>query len=213
MLDRGDEQMSENEREIRTPLQKRSIAKKNAVIATAKEMFLEEGYIAVNTNEIAKKAGVSVGTLYSYFKDKREIFLHIMEECNSEFRELCNENRPRFEITDDPRNVIEHFFDTLMNAMGVYGSLHGEYINHVASTTEEKREFFAEQNKIMFQMVMDMLNIWESKLRISNKEIATLMVLEWGFTVADLISGKRHPVPPELLKHEMLDTICRYLFY
>ena len=62
--------MSENERETRTPSQKRSIAKKNAVVATAKEMFLEKGYVAVNTNEIAKQAGVSVGTLYSYFKDK-----------------------------------------------------------------------------------------------------------------------------------------------
>jgi len=205
--------MDGNERETRTPLQKRSIAKKNAVVVTAKLMFLEEGYVGVNTNDIAKKAGVSVGTLYSYFKDKREIFLHIMEECNAEFRELCKNSRPKFDVSDDPRDVIEHFFDTLMNAMGVYGSLHGEYVNHVANTTEEKREFFAEQNEIMFQIFMDMLNVWESKLRVSNKEIATLMVLEWGFTVADLISGKRHPVPPELLKHEMLDTICRYLFH
>jgi len=202
-----------NERETRTPLQKRSIAKKKAVVATAKEMFLAEGYVTVNTNEIAKKAGVSVGTLYSYFKDKREIFLHIMEDCNTEFRELCKKSRPKFDINDNPYSVIEHFFDTLMNAMGVYGSLHGEYINHVANTTEEKREFFAEQNKIMFQIFMDMLDVWESKLRISNKEIATLIVLEWGFTTVDLISGKRHPVPPELLKHEMLDTICRYLFH
>jgi len=205
--------MDGNERETRTPLQKRSIAKKNAVVVTAKLMFLEEGYVGVNTNDIAKKAGVSVGTLYSYFKDKREIFLHIMEECNAEFRELCKNSRPKFDVSDDPRDVIEHFFDTLMNAMGVYGSLHGEYVNHVANTTEEKREFFAEQNEIMFQIFMDMLSVWESKLRVSNKEIATLMVLEWGFTVADLISGKRHPVPPELLKHEMLDTICRYLFH
>ena len=205
--------MDGNERETRTPLQKRSIAKKNAVVVTAKLMFLEEGYVAVNTNDIAKKAGVSVGTLYSYFKDKREIFLHIMEECNAEFRELCKNSRPKFDVSDDPRGVIEHFFDALMNAMEVYGSLHGEYVNHVANTTEEKREFFAEQNEIMFQIFMDMLSVWESKLRVSNKEIATLMVLEWGFTVADLISGKRHPVSPELLKHEMLDTICRYLFH
>jgi len=205
--------MSENEREIRIPSQKRSIAKKKAIIAVAKNMFLEQGYIAVNSNEIAKRAGVAVGTLYAYFNDKREIFLYIMEDCNVQFRELCKKTHAQLQIDNDPRAVIERIFDTLMEALSVYGNLFREYINYVANTTEEKRAFFAEQNKIIFQILMEMLNAWDDKLRITNKEVAALIVLEWCFTVTDLISGKRHPIPAEVLKHEMLDSICRYLFH
>jgi len=205
--------MGENERETRTPSQKRSIAKKNAVVAAAKEMFLEKGYVAVNTNEIAKQAGVSVGTLYSYFKDKREIFLHIMEDCNTDFRVICEKNRTAFDAKDDPRKTLMHFLDTMMSALNVYGSLFHEYHTHVANSVEEKRAFFAGQNQIMFEIFMGLLDSWSDKLRVTNKQVATLMVLEWAFTIVDLIAENRHPVPPEVLKHELLDTVCRYLFH
>ena len=205
--------MGESERETRTPSQKRSIAKKNAVVAAAKEMFLEKGYVAVNTNEIAKQAGVSVGTLYSYFKDKREIFLHIMEDCNADFRAICEKNRTAFDANDDPRITLMHFLDTMMSALSVYGSLFHEYHTHVANSVEEKRAFFAGQNQIMFEIFMGLLDSWSDKLRVTNKQVATLMVLEWAFTIVDLIAEKRHPVPPEVLKHELLDTVCRYLFH
>ena len=198
--------------EPRNPSQKRSIAKKNAIVATAKKMFLAEGYVAVNTNEIAKKAGVSVGTLYSYFKDKREIFLHIMDECNADFRVICEKSRTLFNVKDDPRITLELFFDTMVSALSVYGSLFGEYHTHVANSVEEKREFFAAQNQVMFEIFMSLLDSWGDKLRVTNKQVATLMVLEWSFTVVDLIAEKRHPVLPEVLKHELLDTVCRYLF-
>ena len=205
--------MGKNEREARIPLQKRSIAKKNAIVATAKEMFLEEGYVAVNTNEIAKQAGVSVGTLYSYFKDKREIFLHIMEDCNADFRAVCEKNRTAFNVNDDPRITLERFFDTMVSALSVYGSLFSEYHTHVANSLEEKRDFFSAQNQIMFEIFMSLLDSWNDRLRVANNQVATLMVLEWSFTVVDLIAEKRHPVPPEVLKHELLDTVCRYLFH
>jgi AcrR family transcriptional regulator len=205
--------MGENEREIRTPSQKRSIAKKNAVVATAKEMFLEKGYVAVNTNEIAKKAGVSVGTLYSYFKDKREIFLHIMEDCNADFRAICEKNRTAFDANDDPRITLMRFLDTMMSALSVYGSLFHEYHTHVANSVEEKRAFFAGQNQIMFEIFMGLIDSWSGKLRVTDKQVATLMILEWAFTIVDLIAENRHPVPPEVLKHELLDTVCRYLFH
>jgi len=198
--------------EPRTPSQERSIAKKNAIVIVAKEMFVAEGYMAVNTNEIAKNAGVSVGTLYSYFKNKREIFLHIMEECNADFRVICEKERTSFDANENPIIALEQFFDTMMSALHVYGNLFSEYLNYVANSVEEKRAFFSEQNKIMFEIFMSMLNAWSDKLRVTDKQVASFMVLEWGFTVADLIAGEHHPVPPEILKRELLDTVYRYLF-
>ena len=48
-----------------------------ALIDAATALFGAHGYDAVGTPEIAQRAGVSVGTFYRYFEDKREIYLEI----------------------------------------------------------------------------------------------------------------------------------------
>lgn len=59
---------------IREPRQKRSIEKKTKIIKAGLDLFCEKGFYHTNTVEIAKTAGVSTGTVYSYFKDKKDIY-------------------------------------------------------------------------------------------------------------------------------------------
>ncbi len=61
--------------EIREPIQKRSIEKKNKIINAGFELICDKGYYNTNTAEIAKAAGVSTGIVYQYFKDKHDIFI------------------------------------------------------------------------------------------------------------------------------------------
>ena len=70
--------MSENE--IREPIQKRSIETKDKIIEAGFELICNDGYYKTNTAKIAKKAGVSTGIVYQYFKDKRDIFLSSLEK-------------------------------------------------------------------------------------------------------------------------------------
>ena len=53
--------MSSND--IREPIQKRSIEKKEKIIKTGFELICKNGYYNTNTQEIAKKAGVSTGII------------------------------------------------------------------------------------------------------------------------------------------------------
>ncbi len=64
---------------IRQPQQERSTEKKNKIIEASYEIFSEVGYYNANTSQIAKKAGVSTGIVYSYFKDKRDILLYVLK--------------------------------------------------------------------------------------------------------------------------------------
>lgn len=64
-----------NENEIREPIQKRSIEKKERIIKYGFELMCEKGYHNTNTAEIAKAANVSTGIIYSYFKDKHDILI------------------------------------------------------------------------------------------------------------------------------------------
>ena len=65
--------MSENE--VRNPVQKRSIEKKNKIIEAGFNLICEKGYYNTNTAEIAKAAGVSTGIVYNYFNDKHDILI------------------------------------------------------------------------------------------------------------------------------------------
>ena len=67
------------EKKIRQPQQDRSTEKKNRIIRASYEVFAEVGYYAANTVEIAKRAGVSTGIVYSYFKDKRDILQYVIK--------------------------------------------------------------------------------------------------------------------------------------
>ncbi len=70
--------MAENE--VRKPIQKRSIETKDKIIEAGFNLICSDGYYKTNTAKIAKKAGVSTGIVYQYFKDKRDIFLAGLEK-------------------------------------------------------------------------------------------------------------------------------------
>jgi AcrR family transcriptional regulator len=57
--------------------QERSRRSYLALIEAATELFEAHGYDAIGTPEIAQRAGVSVGTFYRYFDDKKEVYLEI----------------------------------------------------------------------------------------------------------------------------------------
>lgn len=44
------------------------------IIKAGLDLFCEKGFYNTNTIEITKAAGVSTGTVYSYFKDKKDIY-------------------------------------------------------------------------------------------------------------------------------------------
>ena len=53
----------------------------------------EGGYLALNMRDLARRAGVSPGTLYSYFATKEEIFATLyaeaIEEHNDRIEPIC----------------------------------------------------------------------------------------------------------------------------
>ena len=63
----------------RTPQQERSIATKQQLFQAALELFAEQGYHQTNTKKIAARAGIAVGSFYAYYRDKKEVFLEVIQ--------------------------------------------------------------------------------------------------------------------------------------
>jgi len=55
-------------------------AKRRQIIDGARAVFLAQGFDAASMGEIARRAGVSKGTLYVYFDNKEELFEAIVHE-------------------------------------------------------------------------------------------------------------------------------------
>jgi len=51
--------------------------RRQKIINAAKALFSEKGYAGTGLREIAERAGVSLGNIYNYFKNKEEIFSSI----------------------------------------------------------------------------------------------------------------------------------------
>lgn len=67
-----------SENTVRVPQQARSIEKRNRLVEAGMTLFGEKGFQGTNAKEIAKVAGVSIGTFYAYFTDKKALLLEII---------------------------------------------------------------------------------------------------------------------------------------
>lgn len=64
----------------RPKFQRRADDRPREICAAALQVFTEKGFAAAKLDEIAKRAGVSKGTLYLYFKDKEELFRAVIRD-------------------------------------------------------------------------------------------------------------------------------------
>lgn len=98
---------------IREPKQQRAIKKKEKIIEAGFELICQNGYYNTNTSQIAKKAGVSTGIIYQYFKDKYDIFMVALEKYGDDiFFPMLKIKNNKFNINDFEhimRNMIKHY--------------------------------------------------------------------------------------------------------
>ena len=77
------------------------IDKRRRIVEAAREVFIEHGYEQATTREIAARAGVSIGTVFVYAKDKRGLLLLIV---NDELDAVSAEGQT---VLDRPGALIE----------------------------------------------------------------------------------------------------------
>jgi TetR/AcrR family transcriptional regulator len=70
--ERGEEQLAKRER--------RKEARPGELLDAALDLFVEKGFAATRSEEVAARAGVSKGTLFLYFPSKEELFKAVVRE-------------------------------------------------------------------------------------------------------------------------------------
>jgi len=75
----------------REPQQSRSRATKEKILDAAYKLFSEKGYYQTTTNHIARAAGLSIGSLYAYYKDREEILSDLLVRFDSSLNKALDE--------------------------------------------------------------------------------------------------------------------------
>ncbi len=75
----------------RVPKQARSQERYEVILDRAAKLFLEKGFSATTTNEIARQADVSIGSLYQYFGNKSAIVEALTERYVEALKEVTSD--------------------------------------------------------------------------------------------------------------------------
>ena len=145
-----------NEYEIRKPIQKRSIEKKEKIIQSGFELICKKGYYNTNTAEIAKNAGVSTGIVYQYFKDKHDIFIEALKKyADNIFYPMLNIPLKEFDKNDLDkivRNMIENFIQNHKLSQSAH-----EEIMAMAHSDKDVAFYFHKREIEMTEKIYDLL--------------------------------------------------------
>lgn len=81
------------------------------VIEGARQVFLQVGFEGASVDDIARVAGVSKATLYSYFPDKRRLFIEV---ATAECRRIADTALAEMDMTCPPAQVLRQAADRMM---------------------------------------------------------------------------------------------------
>lgn len=144
--------------EIREPIQKRSIEKKEKIIESGFKLICKQGYHNTNTAEIALAAGVSTGIVYQYFKDKHDIFICGLEKyADNIFYPMPDFPDNKFSKEDFPK-ILENMIDTYIENHKLSESAHQEITAMTHSDEKVSYYFFRREMEITSKISDYLLN-------------------------------------------------------
>ena len=134
-------------------MNKRSaIESRRKIMKAAKDVFSRHGYGETNIREISKKAGMSVGGIYLYFKSKEELYKNLINEGR---REIAAMTETTIEQSRSATEALSNFLKLHLD----YAVKHREFIllhireHGFAFGLAGKRQFFQKQRRLIESVI------------------------------------------------------------
>lgn len=136
--------------------------KKILIYDIAKEVFSDKGFKETNISEITKKAGVAVGTFYTYYPSKEKLFMDIFLEENEKLKIRCLKS---LDLSQSPLEIIRHMLALNIEGMKANPILK-EWYNK--SVFEKIEQTYREGNGIqtvnfLYDSFLNLVNQWQTQ--------------------------------------------------
>jgi AcrR family transcriptional regulator len=196
---------------VREPVQKRGKEKKAAIIVTARRLFNERGYDAVTSNLIARESGVSIGTFYSYFKDKKGVFLEVardyfddvVAELSSAVKAVAGKEQSHAETIDHLIGAIwkSHQSDRILQREIVILSL----------KDDDVRALMDANDAMMDDVIRWLLELYADSTGVDDREAAVRLIRDTVHEVIHRMVLSPGRIDPERVLAQLGRMILRYV--
>lgn len=76
--------------------------RKNQIIVTAKQMFMENGFQSTHIGQVCEKLDIARGTVYQYFSNKKEIIYAILDRVVEDIEDILDPDDIHDFLENDP---------------------------------------------------------------------------------------------------------------
>jgi AcrR family transcriptional regulator len=204
--------VNQTDESIRVPQQKRSIETRNRILAAAKVLFASKGFHGTNSKEIAAEAGVSIGSFYSYFKNKKALFIEVFREFESQrIMQILTSQAPAHDVVDaNKREVVQNIIQSISNAHNS-ADFHREALAmHYADPDIETD--YSNMQIDFFRHFSNYLQEMDHKLRVDDIEAAAVVVCMAVEGIIHSIKAFESHLPEERILSALSEMVYRFLF-
>lgn len=158
------------------PVQDRADVTRNDILEAALEVFSEKGYSGANTKNIAAAAGVATGSVYRYFKNKKIIFVEVINML---------QGRMSFDIFAKAQTMLDEggSFREVLRMLAVYSveshrnnRMFFREVMALEATDEEISAIGKDRDRRIRQNLVDFLGTQKQHLNVDDLEAAAELV-------------------------------------
>ena len=196
----------------RDPVQARGIQTREKIINAGEKLFIQNGFHNILADDIAREAGVSVGSFYGYFEDKRALFLAVLERSSMVMLGRTIEQLSSLLVDEqiDVEKLIRKIINMLIDTHRVIFPLYQE-AQQMAVFDESVRNYMLESDRStrdVFEKMISRLNpqLGEKRLRIA----AYVVYHASEGIVHDLVSSQETEINQEELVREVASLFNAY---
>jgi AcrR family transcriptional regulator len=167
------------------------------ILKAATEVFSRKGYAAATVPEIARMAGVAVGTIYLYYPSKRELFIAVIKNLiiTAPLLDLIKKI-PREQDSDLIfKRILQDRFDLIKNeAFSRMPSLMGEVQRDPelkALWNEKFIQPFMAQMDVMFRLMMASGKVRQMEPAVAARAVGGMIL---GFLMLRIMEGDASPI-------------------
>ncbi|WP_219620965.1 TetR/AcrR family transcriptional regulator [Bacillus sp. V3-13] len=140
--------------------------KKAAIFNSGRELFYSKGFKDTNVSDIAKMAGIGIGTFYNYYSSKEKLFLEIYLKENEKLKKSIVES---IDLNDDPVTLVTKLVKQNISAMNSNLILKEWYNRDLFSKLEQ---YFYDQggiesiDELMHSGKAELIKKWKAERKI-----------------------------------------------
>lgn len=204
--------LERNDTTTRIPQQIRSQRTKAKLLDAGLALFLEKGFHATNSKEIAKKAGVAVGSFYAYFKDKRGLLQELLDTFKDQ---LFQSNQWDQTVIDEfqkhPKRILTRILKNLVYAHVKSQDMHN-LLAVISKNDPELKAILDAWHQRSLKQTREILGKIRDCLIVNDFEAAVMVINTTIQENVHLASSYSDPDIQESLISEIADMLSRYLF-